>query len=95
LPQGSSGKSVFHEAALAPDRSILRYFFPVPCNKGNGIAAVNKFYGVFHLERLEIKLFYIRTEKVTIDKTAPVINVEFRPDESKNNYYYSGTGLRR
>ncbi|ADU75676.1 hypothetical protein M972_112799 [Acetivibrio thermocellus AD2] len=32
----------------------------------------------------------IRTEKVTIDKTAPVINVEFRPDENKNNYYYSG-----
>ncbi|GAE86820.1 hypothetical protein [Acetivibrio straminisolvens] len=32
----------------------------------------------------------IRTERVTIDKTAPVINVDFRPDESKNNYYYSG-----
>ncbi|OPX42039.1 hypothetical protein CLHUN_40980 [Ruminiclostridium hungatei] len=31
----------------------------------------------------------IRTEKMTIDKTTPIINVEFRSDESKNNYYYS------
>lgn len=35
----------------------------------------------------------IRTEKITIDKTAPIINVEFRSDESKNKYYYSANRI--
>ncbi|AEV67525.1 LOW QUALITY PROTEIN: hypothetical protein Clocl_0834 [Acetivibrio clariflavus DSM 19732] len=31
----------------------------------------------------------VQSEKITIDKTAPIINVEFKSDESKNNYYYN------
>lgn len=31
----------------------------------------------------------VQTETITIDKTVPIINVEFQSDESKNNYYYS------
>lgn len=31
----------------------------------------------------------VKTEKITIDKTAPKINVVFRKDTSKNSYYYN------
>ncbi len=35
----------------------------------------------------------IQSEEITIDKTPPVINVAFRNDESKNNYYYNANRI--
>lgn len=35
----------------------------------------------------------VQSEKITIDKTVPVINVAFRSDESKNQYYYSANRI--
>ena len=35
----------------------------------------------------------VQTEKITIDKTAPEINVVFRNDESKNSYYYNSNRI--
>ncbi len=39
------------------------------------------------------KLENIQSEKVTIDKTSPIINVVFRSDESKNDYYYNSNRI--
>lgn len=44
-------------------------------------------------DRSDNKEGNIQTEKITIDKTAPIINVKFRSDESKNNYYYSANRI--
>ncbi len=44
-------------------------------------------------DRSDNKKGNIRTEKITIDKTAPIINVKFRSDESKNKYYYSANRI--
>jgi hypothetical protein len=35
----------------------------------------------------------VKTEKITIDKTAPKINVVFRKDTSKNSYYYNSNRI--
>ena len=35
----------------------------------------------------------VQTEKITVDKTPPIIDVVFRDDESKNQYYYSSNRI--
>ena len=35
----------------------------------------------------------VKTEKITIDKTAPIINVVFRKDVSKSSYYYNANRI--
>lgn len=35
----------------------------------------------------------VQSEKITIDKTAPVIDVAFRSDEGKNQYYYNANRI--
>ncbi|MCL2078612.1 MAG: hypothetical protein FWH17_02075 [Oscillospiraceae bacterium] len=43
------------------------------------------------VDRSENRIENVQSEKITIDTTPPVINVVFRADEAKNEYYYSAT----